>query len=91
MGIQDWFSGAGKNKRKSARLPALGQVLICRGETPSFDASEGADLMDYSAGGLKVRVHASVEEGQTVWVRTKVLHSDKDGAESLIGVSWETK
>ena len=91
MGIQDWFPGADKNKRKSKRLPALGHVLFCRGESPSYAASEGADLVDYSGGGLRLRFPGGMEIGQTVWLRAKVVYSVKDGSETTLGLSWEEK
>ncbi len=95
MSLKKWFGTAEpeeptrQEQRADPRLSVHAQVLISDDPQTSDDELEGAELVDFASGGLRLRMDKEIEVGQTLWVRTTVTHVSQHGVSTEIGVTWD--
>lgn len=81
----------GIERRQARRLVVHSKVKLNVDETPEDGVCVSAELVDFSAGGLRLRTSTPVAAGDNIWVQARVIHVSGYSEDKEIGVAWDTE
>lgn len=91
MTLWEWIQhGPLRREKRNAKRLGLYQKALARRLDRDDSAPETVELLDFSSGGLKIRLESQIEVGQDIWIRARIRHVQQceDGA-SESGISWD--